>query len=970
MTEQKELLRALCVLLGWFYDKTQDAPGPRLLTRFEEQVESLCAREAGFEVAWPKLRRELALEQMHAEWADSDRGDLEAGTRQERSFDGNRQRLVAAGQSHWIRWMLFRTIAHHLRDAHDLMLVDQLKRIRDDRRGSRPQEPDQDEPLPSDEAATRTPYEDVMDWLDLPADNPLRKTPEQHLDYPYPDVLGLRSHREEWKALHEQFIRATKPYLESNPPKLPDDTYRSERWPWWQQLSTAHPITPMWEYTFKRACCLDRWGSGDTREALIREKIAEVEEELRGVDPPMRLPPPPPPDEQMELEAYELALAAERGEEAFREAKRTIAKRRKLRDEIDESERRNTNPPTAMRPPVEDRHSDPDSHSAQGSGPPSSTIEPGRLDDYIQWRRCKGELACRVQREDMPWCILAPEKDQEAFGIAEPGKPGGAAEDSMGSERTDVNGGKGAGGTSPDKERGVIIETGNRAMFFVHGRLTGELSQGAHPLAELRGMARGLRGHRPTVVLVAVDETWLEFRLLDQLTADKQRIDIFLRLSFKITRPQNFFLNLMKSRERYEEAELRRAIFLPLKSCVDEFVRGQDAHVLAAVSDPTRQALLLAIKGNCRTLLERIGLDIVAVNLFLSEADMVEESRRGAEQQCEPLRDDGEQDAHGRRIDVWSRVAEDMIRHELLDKRHELHELDSLEQLALGYRRLGALRDEEWRDFQRGVDWKHLQQEWEDCARSREHADRLNEEERDHRAETAHRQRRTILEKLDETMAHELEFLRSEQSDSIDLLKLDLGCRAIEEQLGEDRVQEEARRKLELLIFGAQLQLQINDEKRGGELKFDGRIAMLRRALETQQLKYEAGVVALLAEVTLAARDRVEAENLVNEIKVRDETQTLDRQSVLAATELEFALEKRKAMSEEAARDVDRRRREALQRLDVLEDRSAAVKKTGLREATVHTSVEHGQRETVCPICNCSIGVIQRRCPSCGNRLT
>ncbi len=578
---------------------------------------------------------------------------------------------------------------------------------------------------------------------------------------------------------------------------------------------------------------------------------------------------------------------------------------------------------------------------------------------YIEWRRGEDEIAVRIQNKDVPWGNVAVEAGGEVAGVTKPGKPAEVVVDPDGIHRKAVKAVKDAWGSSPDKEKGVIVELGSRALFFINGRYEGELNHGAHRIDKLPAdLKKELRVYHPTVVLVDAAETWLAFKMHELPTADDQSVSVFAQLAFKLVDPAVFFMNVMKSRENYGEAELRRALFQPLRAGIEQFARGRTGQDLVAASDQARQDLLVAIEGSTRNLLGRIGFEIVDVNVFQTEAALeaaaryAREQRREARQeladdkaddkvageeadwehdkgeraherstrtaaQTEDHRrhdaevnldnrewqadhdqrsDNRELDDRRRRIDTWSRFAEEMIRKNVLDKTHSLQELDRLAQVAQDFKQLGVLRDEEWQDFQRDVDWKHLEQQWSDVDRKADRA--LDEgeaaEDRKQRAEIARRQRRTVLTKLDETLANEVTQLKMKEAASIDQLKLELARKRIEEQLGHDRVDEEARQELQRLVYrGKRQQQELDHGVAEQRLTFDERIAELKHALGTQRLRYEAEVSALQAEITLAAVDEAEAANLLARVQQDGASQQLDHDLDLAARKFEAALKMR-----------------------------------------------------------------------------
>lgn len=571
---------------------------------------------------------------------------------------------------------------------------------------------------------------------------------------------------------------------------------------------------------------------------------------------------------------------------------------------------------------------------------------------YIEWRRGEGVLACRVDRGKIPLGDMAA--DLSADG-GDTGPDAKLVVDPDGVHRKGIKWVQDLGGTAPKKEKGVFVEMGSRALFFINGRFEGELGEGAYRLDRIeRVLEKQLHVYHPVVVLLDAGETWLGIEIHNRATADDQKADVFLQIALQLVDPQLFFANLMKSQEEFTEGNLRAALFGPLAAGVGTYVKTQRAGDLETITDHHRDELLIHLQHSCRQVLSAMGFDLVRLNVFSTEMALQNVKRRAAmdraekqavlaeakadaaldaektaweldhswevyeqrkkeyeaeekrrrEREEERLGKQKWQDRHDQleaeqkltatrqKIDMHARFMDELLRQNVLDKHDKLETRQQLDQMEQEYRQLMEIREQEWADFQREIDFKKLKQEWEDLDRAAEGKEK--EEVRKLEAEQARRQRIHLLTQLDRQLTKELASDELRDSAELATLKLDLARRQIEEKLDLDTVQARAQQELRQVLFEGKRDGAAQDQTlEEQQLKYQKRSADLTRAMEKDGLEHEVELERLQGDVTLAAVDRHEAMNLLQEVKQAGEKAGVTQVLELAALKFESAMRER-----------------------------------------------------------------------------
>jgi len=573
---------------------------------------------------------------------------------------------------------------------------------------------------------------------------------------------------------------------------------------------------------------------------------------------------------------------------------------------------------------------------------------------YIWWRRGKGVLACRVERDRIPLGDRAADLSESGTGAV---RPDGVVVDPDGPHRKVGHVAGRAFGTAPSKEKGVFVEMGSRALFFVNGRYEGELTQGAYRLDRIeRMLEKQLHVYHPVVVLMDAGETTMEFKFRGKRSRDLQDVDLFLQVALQLTDPEMFYANVMKGEEQYLEIDLRDRLYESLASAVEQFVASRDGKELSAVTDHLRDLLLSVAQGSCRDRLASMGFDLLRIDVLKTSVEVDEIRKRNAARRMRETAEtddaylqlevdadkaelllratrqryderktqlaldrgieleEGEEalvtdvaradlehrrevhdlDVLKDRIDLWARFADETLRKEILKKNHVEELRLQLEEVKRQYDRMRVIGEEEWRKFNQDIDWARLEESWE-----------REERQADHDAKVAERgrEREHILTILDMKLARELEQETLRNAGEIHRLKLKLAREQIQEQLGLDKVEQRAKQELSQILFEGRRQ-EVAQDQQEAETRFDydTRIAGMKQALNAKVLRHEVEVHQIQTEIALAAVDRQEAVNLLAQVVRRGNKQAQDDRLSMEARETQSQIDRRRA---EASFDLE-----------------------------------------------------------------
>lgn len=165
-------------------------------------------------------------------------------------------------------------------------------------------------------------------------------------------------------------------------------------------------------------------------------------------------------------------------------------------------------------------------------------------------------------------------------------------------------------------KKGLIVEAGTKAIFFVNGAFAGILEPGKYEMGGLIEKVKNLFNSKSTTaVLVDAGDVELPFYLFDVLTRDPLKLTVKCRLVVQMDNPTLFFENLMKGRQNYSIWELEEFLRVELQNCMQEFVGNKSVQELS--SDISfKQQIEQEIVQHLAKSFGRKGLSFIQVRVF------------------------------------------------------------------------------------------------------------------------------------------------------------------------------------------------------------------------------------------------------------------------------------------------------------------------------------------------------------------
>ena len=165
-------------------------------------------------------------------------------------------------------------------------------------------------------------------------------------------------------------------------------------------------------------------------------------------------------------------------------------------------------------------------------------------------------------------------------------------------------------------KKGLIVEAGTQAIFFVNGAVSGILDPGRYDMGGLLQKIKNVFSSKTTTaVLVDTGDVELQFSFADLLTRDPVRLSAEARMVAQLDNPALFFENMMKGRQNYALAELKGFLEGELRNCMQEFVRTRS--LLELSSDTAfKKQIEQAVSRHLAGTFDRKGLSFISVRIF------------------------------------------------------------------------------------------------------------------------------------------------------------------------------------------------------------------------------------------------------------------------------------------------------------------------------------------------------------------
>ncbi len=165
-------------------------------------------------------------------------------------------------------------------------------------------------------------------------------------------------------------------------------------------------------------------------------------------------------------------------------------------------------------------------------------------------------------------------------------------------------------------KKGLIVEGGTKAIFFVNGACSGILEPGRYDMGGLLQKIKNVFSSKSTTaVLVDSGDIELRFSLAELRTRDPIKLAAECRLVVQMENPTQFFENLMKGRQNYPLSELKAFLEGELHNCLQEFVGTRSVQELS--SDLAfKQQMDREVAQHLAVTFDRKGLSFVQVRVL------------------------------------------------------------------------------------------------------------------------------------------------------------------------------------------------------------------------------------------------------------------------------------------------------------------------------------------------------------------
>ncbi len=165
-------------------------------------------------------------------------------------------------------------------------------------------------------------------------------------------------------------------------------------------------------------------------------------------------------------------------------------------------------------------------------------------------------------------------------------------------------------------KRGLIVEAGTKAIFFVNGAYSGILEPGRYDMGGLLAKIKNLFSYKTTTaVLVDAGDVELQFSVDELKTRDPIKLVAECRLVVQMESPTQFFENLMKGQQNFPLSELRGFLEGELRNCMMEFVGSKSVQELST-NLALKQQMEQGVAQHLAKTFDRKGLGFIQVRLF------------------------------------------------------------------------------------------------------------------------------------------------------------------------------------------------------------------------------------------------------------------------------------------------------------------------------------------------------------------
>lgn len=173
-------------------------------------------------------------------------------------------------------------------------------------------------------------------------------------------------------------------------------------------------------------------------------------------------------------------------------------------------------------------------------------------------------------------------------------------------------------------ERGLEVQPGTRALYFVGGRYVATLPPGRHALETLGQRLKIPTDGEPTAIVVDDGELGLEFEIAGLHAADHHNVLLRAQASLRLAEPELFIANMLRDLGRFTVNELQAFLKEEVQQSLRELVARHSAEEL--YTGRVRAEAEMELLSRWRATLDRTGFALNRFRVLAFELPGLEEA--------------------------------------------------------------------------------------------------------------------------------------------------------------------------------------------------------------------------------------------------------------------------------------------------------------------------------------------------------
>jgi hypothetical protein len=165
-------------------------------------------------------------------------------------------------------------------------------------------------------------------------------------------------------------------------------------------------------------------------------------------------------------------------------------------------------------------------------------------------------------------------------------------------------------------KKGLIVEAGTKAIFFVNGAYSGIVDPGKYDVGGLLAKIKNLFDSKTTTaVLLDTGDIEVTFSCAGLATTDPLKLSVDCTVVAQMDNPTAFFENMMKGRQNYRLAELQQFLEGEVHNALSEFIGARSVQTLSS-NIAVKHQMEQAVANHLARTFERKGLSFVQVRVI------------------------------------------------------------------------------------------------------------------------------------------------------------------------------------------------------------------------------------------------------------------------------------------------------------------------------------------------------------------